>query len=98
MDISIVIPLYNEDESLPELIAWIGRVVNSHNFSYEIVLVDDGSKDRSWELIETNAKRNAIMENQPHYIADFKQRKAMLSSLWMPTCRIVRMKSLLFTI
>ncbi len=58
MDISIVIPLYNEDESLPELIAWIGRVVNSHNFSYEIVLVDDGSKDRSWELIETNAKRN----------------------------------------
>lgn len=59
MDISIVIPLYNEDESLPELIAWIERVVNSHNFSYEIVLVDDGSKDRSWELIETNAKRNA---------------------------------------
>ncbi len=58
MDISIVIPLYNEDESLPELIAWIERVVNSHNFSYEIVLVDDGSKDRSWELIETNAKRN----------------------------------------
>ena len=58
MDISIVIPLYNEDESLPELIAWIERMVNSHNFSYEIVLVDDGSKDRSWELIETNAKRN----------------------------------------
>lgn len=58
MDISIVIPLYNEDESLPELIAWIERVVNSHNFSYEIVLVDDGSKDRSWELIETNTKRN----------------------------------------
>ncbi len=58
MDISVVIPLYNEDESLPELIAWIERVVNAHGFSYEIVLVDDGSKDRSWEIIEASAKRN----------------------------------------
>lgn len=58
MDISIVIPLYNEDESLPELIAWIERVVNTHHFSYEIILVDDGSKDHSWEVIEANANRN----------------------------------------
>lgn len=58
MDISIVIPLFNEDESLPELIAWIERVVNAHHFSYEIILVDDGSKDHSWEIIEKNAERN----------------------------------------
>jgi glycosyltransferase involved in cell wall biosynthesis len=51
MDISIVIPVYNEDESLPELCSWIERVVRENNFSYEIILVDDGSTDRSWEVI-----------------------------------------------
>src|SRR5690606_29637990 len=52
MDISVVIPLYNEVESLPELLAWIKRVNQAHGFSYEVVLVDDGSTDGSWELIE----------------------------------------------
>src|SRR3569833_1834934 len=52
MDISIVIPLFNEDESLPELCAWIERVVNANNFSYEIIMVDDGSTDNSWDVIE----------------------------------------------
>ncbi|QBQ41605.1 glycosyltransferase [Sphingobacterium psychroaquaticum] len=52
MDISVVIPLYNEEESLPELTDWIRRVMNQHNFSYEIVLVDDGSTDTSWSVIE----------------------------------------------
>jgi len=51
MDISIVVPLYNEDESLPELLAWIDRVMKEHQFSYEAILVDDGSKDTSWEVI-----------------------------------------------
>lgn len=51
MDLSIVIPLYNEDESLPELHSWIERVMNEHNFSYEIIFVDDGSKDKSWQVI-----------------------------------------------
>jgi len=51
MDISIVVPLYNEDESLPELLAWIDRVMQDHSFSYEAILVDDGSKDRSWDVI-----------------------------------------------
>jgi glycosyltransferase involved in cell wall biosynthesis len=51
MDISIVIPVYNEDESLPELCNWIERVVREHMFSYEIILVDDGSTDNSWEVI-----------------------------------------------
>jgi glycosyltransferase involved in cell wall biosynthesis len=52
MDISIVVPLYNEVESLPELTAWIRRVMDDHRFSYEIILVDDGSTDGSWMVIE----------------------------------------------
>lgn len=51
MDISVVIPLYNEEESLPELTDWIRRVMLANNFSYEIILVDDGSKDNSWKII-----------------------------------------------
>ena len=52
LDLSIVVPLYNEDESLPELHAWIQKVVNQHGFSYEVIFVDDGSKDKSWKVIE----------------------------------------------
>lgn len=52
MDLSIVIPLYNEDESLPELTAWIERVMIANNFSYEVILIDDGSTDDSWKVIE----------------------------------------------
>lgn len=52
MDISVVVPLYNEEESLPELVAWIERVMDANRFSYEIVMVDDGSKDNSWQVIE----------------------------------------------
>ncbi len=52
MDVSVVIPLFNEAESLPELTSWIRRVMEEQGFSYEIVLVDDGSTDRSWEVIE----------------------------------------------
>lgn len=52
MDISVVIPLYNEDESLPELTAWIAKVMQEHNFSYELLFIDDGSTDNSWAVIE----------------------------------------------
>lgn len=52
-DISIVVPLYNEDESLPELYAWIDRVTKANNLSREIIFVNDGSTDRSWEVIES---------------------------------------------
>lgn len=52
MNISVVIPLYNEEESLGELEAWIRRVMNEREFSYEIIMIDDGSKDRSWKEIE----------------------------------------------
>ncbi len=52
MNISVVVPLYNEDESLPELHKWIARVMKENNFTYEIIFVNDGSTDRSWEVIE----------------------------------------------
>ncbi|MBQ7551386.1 MAG: glycosyltransferase family 2 protein [Bacteroidales bacterium] len=52
MNISIIVPLFNEEESLPELAAWIDRVATEHQFSYEVVMVDDGSTDRSWEVVE----------------------------------------------
>ncbi|TRX65984.1 glycosyltransferase family 2 protein [Carboxylicivirga sp. M1479] len=52
MDLSIVVPLYNEDESIKELYAWIQRVVNPLNWSYEVVFVDDGSSDDSWRVIQ----------------------------------------------
>lgn len=58
MDISVVIPLYNEDESLPELSAWIGRVMQENNFSYEVIMIDDGSNDNSWNVIEDLRKNN----------------------------------------
>jgi glycosyltransferase involved in cell wall biosynthesis len=52
MDISVVIPLLNEEESLPELLDWIDRVMKQNDYSWEAILVDDGSKDKSWEVIE----------------------------------------------
>ena len=52
MDISVIIPLFNEDESLPELYAWIERVMKAHGYSFEVIFVNDGSTDTSWEVIE----------------------------------------------
>ena len=52
LDISVVVPLYNEVESLPELFAWIKRVMDENKFSFEVVFVDDGSKDGSWKVVE----------------------------------------------
>jgi glycosyltransferase involved in cell wall biosynthesis len=58
MDLSIVIPLYNEDESLPELMAWIERVMTANGYSYEVIMIDDGSTDNSWDVIETLRQQN----------------------------------------
>ena len=58
MDISVVIPLYNEEESLPELFAWIQRVMTQNGFSYEVIFVNDGSTDRSWQVIEELAAQH----------------------------------------
>ena len=51
LDISVVIPLYNEDESLPELYKWIERVMTENKFSFEVIFVNDGSTDHSWDVI-----------------------------------------------
>ena len=57
LDISVVVPLFNEEESLPELVAWIDRVAHENNLSYEVIMVNDGSTDRSWEVVkELSAK------------------------------------------
>ena len=58
MDISVVIPLFNEEESLSELFAWIQRVMIQNGFSYEVIFVNDGSTDRSWQVIEKLANQN----------------------------------------
>ncbi len=62
MDISVVVPLYNEAESLPELTQWIERVMLANNFTYEIIFVNDGSTDRSWEVITGLAKQNPCIK------------------------------------
>ena len=58
MDISVIVPLYNEEESLRELHAWIQRVMTEHKFSYEIIFVNDGSTDSSWKVIEELRKKD----------------------------------------
>ncbi len=63
MDISIVVPLYNEAESLPKLQEWIERVMTENGFSYEVIYVDDGSTDDSWEVIEQLARENASVHS-----------------------------------
>lgn len=61
MDISVVIPLYNEEESLPELTAWIERVMKENNFSYEILFIDDGSTDGSMKVIRDLSAKNPVI-------------------------------------
>jgi glycosyltransferase involved in cell wall biosynthesis len=62
MDISIVVPLYNEDESLPKLFEWIERVMNENKFSYEVIFVNDGSTDKSWDVIEELHKKSSCVK------------------------------------
>ena len=69
MDISIVIPLYNEEESLPELFAWIGRVMEAEGFTYEVIFVNDGSTDGSWKVIE------ALKAEHPETVRGIKFRR-----------------------
>jgi glycosyltransferase involved in cell wall biosynthesis len=58
MDITIIVPVFNEEESLPELTSWIGRVMTAHSLSYEVIMVDDGSSDASWKVITDLASKN----------------------------------------
>lgn len=69
MDISVVIPLYNEDESLPELFSWIKRVMEENSFTYEVIFVNDGSTDRSWEVI------NGLHDKNPETVHGIKFRR-----------------------
>ena len=62
MDLSIVIPLLNEEESLPELCAWIEKVMLANNYSYEVILIDDGSTDESWQVIENLRTTNSNLK------------------------------------
>jgi len=62
INLSVVIPLYNEEESLPELCNWISRVMESHGFSYEIILINDGSTDNSWKVIKELSKLNETIK------------------------------------
>lgn len=68
-DISVVVPLYNEDESLPELYAWITRVMAANKFSYEVIFVNDGSTDNSWAVIER------LSANDPEHVRGIKFRR-----------------------
>ena len=99
MDISVVIPLYNEEESLPELFAWIQRVMDGNHFSYEVIFVNDGSTDRSWEVIENLRTQSDKVKGikfrrnygkSPALYCGFG--KAMWLSRWMPICKTVRTK------
>lgn len=62
MDISVIVPLYNEAESLPELQAWIERVMQANGFTYEVIYVNDGSTDESWEVIQSLAEKNTAVK------------------------------------
>ncbi len=58
MQISVVIPLFNEEESLPELLSWIEKVMDQNNFTYEVIMIDDGSTDKSWQVLSNLADKN----------------------------------------
>jgi glycosyltransferase involved in cell wall biosynthesis len=62
MDISVIVPLKDEAESLPELCTWIAKIMQEHHFSYEVLLIDDGSKDNSWEVIQQLASENSALK------------------------------------
>jgi len=62
VDISVVIPLYNEEESLPELCEWISRVMLTHGFTYEVLLIDDGSQDESWKVVKNLSASNPLIK------------------------------------
>lgn len=101
MDISVVVPLYNEEESLPELYAWIERVMKAHGFSYEVIFVNDGSTDRSWQIIEELSRESDAVHGikfrrnygkSPALYCGFERHKEMLSLQWMQIYRIARTK------
>ena len=76
MQLSIVIPLLNEEESLKELHDWIVSVMQSNHFSYEILFVDDGSTDKSWDIITELSKNNSSVKGI-HFLRNFGKSQAL---------------------
>jgi glycosyltransferase involved in cell wall biosynthesis len=102
MDISVVIPLYNEAESLPELHAWIKRVMDENGYTYEIIFVNDGSTDESWDIIKGLTAQDPSVKGlkfrrnygkSPVCFVALRKLRATWSSPWTPTFRIAPMKS-----
>ncbi|MBB6003312.1 glycosyltransferase family 2 protein [Arcicella rosea] len=62
LDISVIIPLYNEEESLPELCSWIEKVMKTHHYSYEVIFVNDGSRDNSWQVVKDLSSKNTFVK------------------------------------
>ena len=77
MDISVVVPLYNEEESLPELVQWIDRVCKSDGLSYEIIMVDDGSTDGSWQVVESLKMQYGASIKAIHFMRNYGKSAAL---------------------
>lgn len=77
MDISVVVPLYNEEESLPELVQWIDRVCKSESLSYEIIMVDDGSTDGSWQVVESLKMQYGASIKAIHFMRNYGKSAAL---------------------
>jgi len=106
MDISVVIPLYNEAESLPELFSWIERVMKEHNYTYEVIFVNDGSTDNSWEVIEELKQRSPHVRGikfrrnygkSPGLHCGFQRAKGDVVITMDAICRTARMRYPNFT-
>ncbi len=80
MDISVIVPLFNEEESLPELFAWIKRVMDTNDFTYEVIFVNDGSTDRSWNVIEEACRE--VRAGKGHQVPP-QLRKESCTLLWI---------------
>lgn len=95
-DISVVVPLYNEQESLPELLAWIRRVMEAGGYSFEVIFIDDGSSDNSWNIVRSlrrndpNVRGIRFRRNYGKSAAlycGFEPHGGTWSSRWTQTCR-----------
>ena len=77
LDVSVVVPLYNERESLPELMAWIDRVCSTEKLSYEVIMVDDGSNDGSWEVVEQLKEQYGDNLRAIHFMRNYGKSAAL---------------------
>ena len=77
LDISVVVPLYNERESLPELMAWIDRVCSGEKLSYEVIMVDDGSNDGSWQVVEQLKEQYGERLRAIHFMRNYGKSAAL---------------------